>query len=416
VVVVDQFEELFRFANASGKPRQEDDAAAFVKLLLEAKEQSDLPVYVVLTMRSDFIGDCARYRDLPEAVTTGLYLIPRMTREQRRAAIVEPVRVGGGSIAPRLVNRLLNDVGDNPDQLPILQHALMRTWDYWRAHPADGRPIDLDDYRAIGGMAEALSLHADEAYEGLPDDRYREIARRMFQALTEKGLDNRESRRPTTVGTLAAVTGVPVPDIVLVVDHFRRPGRSFLMPPAGVALDESSVIDISHESLIRGWTRLRKWVDEEADSAKVYRRLAQTAALHAKGTAGLWHDPDLEHALAWRDKEHPNAAWAERYDPGFEQAMAFLEKSRVAREAARLEEERRRDRELRRAHRLVYATLAALVVFGIFGGYTGICGSTRSFSASRRSARRSRRISPPRRHDWPRRISGPKSAARASNC
>jgi tetratricopeptide (TPR) repeat protein len=370
VVVVDQFEELFRFANASGKPRQEDDAAAFVKLLLEAKEQSELPVYVVLTMRSDFIGDCARYRDLPEAVTTGLYLIPRMTREQRRAAIVEPVRVGGGSIAPRLVNRLLNDVGDNPDQLPILQHALMRTWDYWRKHHADELPIDLDDYRAIGGMAEALSLHADEAYDGLTDDRYREIARRMFQALTEKGLDNREARRPTTVGTLAQVTGVPAPDIILVVDQFRRPGRSFLMPPAGIPLDDSSVIDISHESLIRGWKRLRKWVDEEADSAKVYRRLAQTAALHAQGTAGLWHDPDLEHALAWRDKEHPNAAWAERYDPGFDEAMAFLEKSRVAREAARLEEELRRDRELRRAHRLVYATLAALVVFVIFGGYS----------------------------------------------
>ena len=370
VVVVDQFEELFRFANAAGKPRQEDDAAAFVKLLLEAKEQSELPVYIVLTMRADFIGDCARYRDLPEAVTTGLYLIPRMTREQRRAAIVEPVRVGGGSIAPRLVNRLLNDVGDNPDQLPILQHALLRTWDYWQSHHADGRPTDLDDYRAIGGMAEALSLHADEAYAGLPDDRYREIARRMFQALTEKGLDNREARRPTTVGTLAQVTGVPFPDIILVVDQFRRPGRSFLMPPAGIPLDDGSVIDISHESLIRGWERLRKWVDEEADSAKVYRRLAQTAALHAQGTAGLWHDPDLEHALAWRDREHPNAAWAERYDPGFEQAMAFLEKSRVAREAARLEEERRRDRELRRAHRLVYATLAALVVFVIFGGYT----------------------------------------------
>ena len=134
----------------------------------------------------------------------------------------------------------------------------------------------------------------------------------MFQALTEKGLDNREARRPTTVGTLAQVTGVPFPDIILVVDQFRRPGRSFLMPPAGIALDDGSVIDISHESLIRGWERLRKWVDEEADSAKVYRRLAQTAALHAQGTAGLWHDPDLEHALAWRDKEHPNAAWAER--------------------------------------------------------------------------------------------------------
>ena len=100
LIVVDQFEELFRFAGAAGTARREDDAAAFVKLLLEASAQRELPIYVVLTMRSDYIGDCARYRGLPEAVTDGLYLIPRMTREQRRAAIVEPVRVGGGRSRP----------------------------------------------------------------------------------------------------------------------------------------------------------------------------------------------------------------------------------------------------------------------------------------------------------------------------
>ena len=243
---------------------------------LEATQQRELPIYVVLTMRSDFIGDCARYRGLPEAVTNALYLIPRMTRDQRRAAIVEPVRVGGGSIAPRLVVRLLNDVGDDPDQLPILQHALMRTWDYWQAHGGSERPIDIDDYLAIGGMADALSQHADEAYDGLPDDRHRAIAKRVFQALSEKGLDNREARRPTTVGKLAQLVDVPIADIIRVVEDFRAPGRSFPMPAQGV-LDRLSVIDISHESLIRGWRRMRQWVEEEAESAREYRRLAETS-------------------------------------------------------------------------------------------------------------------------------------------
>jgi tetratricopeptide (TPR) repeat protein len=346
LIVVDQFEELFRFADATGKPGQDDDAAAFVKLLLAASSQRDLPIYVVLTMRSDFIGDCARYRGLPEAITGGLYLIPRMTREQRRAAITEPVRVGGGTIAPRLVVRLLNDVGDDPDQLPMLQHALMRIWDYWTTHGGDRRPIDLDDYLQIGHMMGALSQHADEAYEGLPDDRLRATARRMFQALTEKGADNREARRPTTLAALAEVANAPVPDIIRIIEDFRQPGRSFLMPSASVAIDAGSVIDISHESLIRGWARLRKWVEEEAESAKIYRRLAETAALHEQGTAGLWHDPDLAHALAWRDKEHPNRAWAVRYHPGFAPAMSFLEKSRDERESERREKEGKRKRAL----------------------------------------------------------------------
>jgi tetratricopeptide (TPR) repeat protein len=358
LVVVDQFEELFRLANAAGKPGQEEDAAAFVKLLMEASAQSELPIYVVLTMRSDFIGDCARYRDLPEAVTSGLYLIPRMTRDQRRAAIVEPVRVGGGTIAPRLVVRLLNDVGDDPDQLPILQHALMRCWDYWTAHGGATRPIDVDDYLAIGGMAEALSQHADEAYDGLPDDHFRALTRRIFQALTEKGPDNREARRPTTVGTLAEVANAPVGDVIRIADEFRQPGRSFLMPPASVTLDAASLIDISHESLIRGWKRLRQWVEEEAESVKIYRRLAETAALYELGTAGLWHDPDLAHALSWRDTEHPNATWADRYYPGFARAMVFLEKSEVARDAEqRLKESKRR--------RALAASLVAASVLGV---------------------------------------------------
>jgi tetratricopeptide (TPR) repeat protein len=357
LIVVDQFEELFRFAGTVGR-EQDDDAAAFVKLLLEASRQRERPIYVVLTMRSDYIGDCARYRDLPEAVTGGLYLIPRMTREQRRSAIAEPVRVGGGTIAARLVVRLLNDVGDDPDQLPILQHALMRTWDYWLTQCGGKRPIDVDDYLAIGSMADALSQHADEAYDGLPDDRHRAIAKRLFQALSEKGADNREARRPTTVGTLLQIVDAPMAAMIRVVDEFRAPGRSFLTPEAVGALTTDTVIDISHESLIRGWKRLRQWVEEEADSAREYTRLSDTAALHAQGIAGLLRDPDLDHVLAWYDSEHPNAAWGDRYRHGFEQAMAFLEQSRLARDA-----ERRQRRSARR--RIQVASSVATAVIAI---------------------------------------------------
>jgi hypothetical protein len=133
------------------------------KLFLEAIRQKSAPIYVVLTMRADYLGDCAQFRNLPEAINEGQYLIPRMTREQLRAAITGPVAVGGacgdtgaGKITPRLVNRLLNDVGDHPDQLPILQQALTRTWDYWAQHRKDDEPIDLHHYEAIGSMAKAL--------------------------------------------------------------------------------------------------------------------------------------------------------------------------------------------------------------------------------------------------------------------
>jgi WD40 repeat protein/energy-coupling factor transporter ATP-binding protein EcfA2 len=354
LVVVDQFEELFRFRQLIEEENSKEDAAAFVKLLLEAVGQKhEQKIYVVLTMRSDFLGDCSQFFELPEAINNGQYLIPRMTRDERREAISGPVAVGEGTISEPLVNQLLNDVGDNPDQLPILQHALMRTWDHWLSH-RNGNPIDIPDYHAIGGMAEALSRHADEAYAELNDPQ-KLIAEKLFKGLTEKGTDNREIRRPMEVQEICELTGANEAAAIAVIEVFRREGRSFLMPPPNdpltgvpVHLDRESLIDISHESLIRNWERLKTWVDEESRSARIYRRLAETAVLHKEGGAGLWRDPDLGVALTWREQSNPNNVWAKRYHPEFPLAMSFLDQSVAARDAQVANEEARRKKEINR--------------------------------------------------------------------
>jgi WD40 repeat protein/energy-coupling factor transporter ATP-binding protein EcfA2 len=370
LIVVDQFEEIFRFARVAASAEYRNEAAAFVKLILEASQQSEVRIYVALTMRSDYLGDCSQFWDLPEAVNESQYLIPRLTRDQLREAITGPVAVGGGAITSRLVNRLLNDVGDNQDQLPVLQHLLMRAWDEWkekrlaieveagdqtitRPHKEvhEGEAIDLCCYEAVGGMTEALSRHADEAFNDLPDDRHRGVAEKLFKALTEKGSDNREIRRPITLAEICAMANARAPEVMTVIETFRQSGRSFLMPAANYVLTSESLVDISHESLIRGWERLRTWVDEEARSARIYRRLAETAALHREGKAGLWGDPDLQLALDWYETNKPNEHWAQRYDHGFETAIAFLQASEQKRADEIADRERQQQAEIKRAKR-----------------------------------------------------------------
>ena len=370
LVVVDQFEEIFRFARVAEDEQYGNEAAGFVKLLLEASRQREIPIYVVLTMRSDYLGDCSRFWDLPEAINESQYLIPRLTRDQLREAITGPVAVGGGKITPRLVNRLLNDVGDNQDQLPVLQHLLMRIWheskekehavpvpagDQTNTRPHkevhEGDALDLCCAEAVGGMSQALSRHADEAFNELPDDRHRAVAKKLFEALTEKGADNREIRRPITLDEICAIANAGQAEVITVIDTFRRSDRSFLMPPADVALDPESLIDISHESLIRGWARLKAWVDEEVRSARIYRRLAETAVLHKEGGAGLWRDPDLQIALRWRRQSNPNQIWARRYHSEFTNAMEFLDQS-----------SRRK-----RSRRMLYGGLVVAVVISLLG-------------------------------------------------
>jgi energy-coupling factor transporter ATP-binding protein EcfA2 len=363
LVVIDQFEELFRFKHAGSR----GDALAFSKLLLEGAQQQQLRIYVALTMRSDFVGSCMELAGLSEAVNEGIYLVPRMLRDELRSAITGPVAVGGGTIAPRLVARLLNDVGDDPDQLPVLQHALMRTWELWWQDHSPGEPLDLRHYEAIGTLREALSRHCDEAFGEL-DAAEQRIAELMWKALTDRGTDGRGLRRPAPLAEIGELAAGGTAVVAAVVERFRSPGRCFLMPPAGVELRSGSVLDVSHESLMRVWRRLAGWAEDEAQSAHVYLGLSRAAANHEAGTAALWRDPELQIALHWRDSQRPTAAWAQRYDPGFERAMRFLDASAAERdhEVARQEEVRRR--ELRRARTLALVLGTSALVTLALGG------------------------------------------------
>jgi len=361
LVLVDQFEELFRYHRSEDSPESHDEAIGFVRLLLEAARQTDLPIYVIITMRSDFIGDCIHYPGLTDAINDGQYLVPRMGRDALRAAISGPIAVGGGTITPRLVQRLLNDIGDDHDQLPVLQHALMRTWDQWLTRNDPDRPLDVDEYEDVGTLRQALSVHAEETYQLVGTERGRAVAERVFKALTDTFSDPRGVRRPASVRDLAAISGATEAEVIGVVDAFRQPGRSFLMPPAPAPLSSSSIVDVSHESLMRCWDRLVKWAAEEHAASAFYVRLAQAADWHAQGAAGLWRDPELELALRWRAANEPTAAWAARYNDHFEQAVAFLDASEREREQERAERARERRRKLQRVQ-IVAAVLAVLFV------------------------------------------------------
>jgi hypothetical protein len=254
LILVDQFEELFRYRNLASH----EEAEAFVALLLASAAQREVPIYVVLTMRSDFFGECARFEDLAEAVCTSLYLCPRLSREQIIAAIEGPASVFGGSIEPALVARIANDMGVDPDQLPLMQHALMRLWEQAVRRDRAAPLLRLDYYLAAGGLKASLSRHADEILAEVSRDRTERtlIARHLFCLLTA-GEGQRAVRRLAPVDEIAAVSEEPIEEIACVADAFRAPGRSLLMPP-DEPLTAHTVLDISHESLIRQWDTLKQ--------------------------------------------------------------------------------------------------------------------------------------------------------------
>ena len=314
LILVDQFEELFQFVERRGEDAREE-VKAFLKLLLAAVVSDDLPIYIVITMRLEWLNECATYIGLAEAINEGIYLVPQMSRRQFREVILEPVEAAKGSITATLLDRMLNDLDGRTDQLPVLQHALMRLWQRRKQDES----IGITDYDKIGMFSGCLSTHAQEIFSTL-DASQRQAVEGLFRSITQV-VKNRKVRRPRPLGKIVEETHLPLEQLVKVVEAFRQKGRSFLVDN-GEELTEQSIIDISHEALIRQWQELSHWVDDEADVQARLARLQESAAEWNKdGRPGatLYRGLPLERA----EKLHP------RLKPG-SLARDFLRSSRRA--------------------------------------------------------------------------------------
>jgi energy-coupling factor transporter ATP-binding protein EcfA2 len=323
-ILVDQFEELFRFAFDQNDISKKDEATNFVKIIMELAQQNVVPFYVVITMRADFIGDCAQFIGLPEAMNKSLFLVPRLNRVQLKMVIEGPAKLYGGKLNPSLTSRLLNELDKVKDELPVLQHALMRIWDHEIFKDKNGE-LDLEDYKSIGGLEKALSIHADEALTGMSMEQ-KTMTKKLFQALTTIDENGRKIRRPVLFSQLEKLTLGTEGQLLNIIDHFIKDKRSFLTINKA-ANSKEKVIDISHESLIRQWDTLSNWVDEEGESASMYLHLIEATNLQKQDKKDFLIGSELQLALEWRDKFKPSAIWADLYKKGFEECMAYLKAS-----------------------------------------------------------------------------------------
>lgn len=354
MLVIDQFEELFRYATgrvegAGEQIRARDEAVQFVQLLLEATRTRTHKVLILLTMRSDFIGDCARFYGLPEAVSTTQFLVPALTRDQLEEVIRKPIEKAGAIITSDLVERLLNDCSSELDQLPVLQHCLLRLWEEAGrapqpaagALPATGttagnapptRILTVSHYQNIGGFAQALSRHANDLLRELPGAGLQLAVEQTFRALSELDKEGRAIRRALHFSRLLAETGVGEADLRQVLDRFRAEDCSFLVPPSHEQPEVAPTtrIDVGHEAFLRRWEKTSGrgadigWLRAEQQDGERYRALLAMAESEEDTLP-----PNLvDERWAWWKARRRTPAWAERYGGGFDRVQRLLDASR----------------------------------------------------------------------------------------
>lgn len=344
LLVIDQFEEVFRY----GSGEENGETAQLIGLIMDMVWLPDSPVYVVLTMRSDYLDACTNYEGFTEMINQGYYLLPKMNPQEIRQAIVRPIEAQGAAITPELTDRLIDEIGSSYERLPVLQHALMRTWDHWEGQHTQ-KPINQTHYEAIGTMQEAISRHAEEIFHAMPDTKSRLATEKLFKSLIELAPGDIGIMRPARLRKIMRVTGLSEELLTDVINRLRQQGVSFLTPSYTQKIDQESFIDISLEKIMILWERLRGWISEETESAKLYRKIGVSSQLNQAGKTGLLVNPELQLGIKWLRDEQPTLEWAEKYDPYFERVVNYLDNSLIQYENAIKESEDKQKRELRRA-------------------------------------------------------------------
>jgi len=335
LLIVDQFEEIFRYRSYPDP----FGPIKFVDSLTKALQNTGDGVYVVLTMRSDYLGDCARFADLAERINESSFLTPRLTREEQRMVIELPLRRFDAAIEAELVNVLLNEkvkdgrdrqdpAEEGPDKLPLMQHALQQLWEAaterTKGEQEGALPrLMLKDFEQLakprpirtapnhrsgrsvigqieGPLQQILDNHCEEVYESVvkSNEERRRVVERLFKSLTNRDRGKQDSRREVQPGEVVRMldprsstsSNDRCANLVLeLINPFRVEGCNFIMPAESQVktLTQTTPIDLVHESLIRRWKRLSKWADEELNAITEYQRLVRYSRRWSERQVGV---------------------------------------------------------------------------------------------------------------------------------
>jgi WD40 repeat protein/uncharacterized caspase-like protein len=362
VLVVDQFEELFTLAPSEDRQR-------FLDLLLGAMEYASDKFKLVITLRADFIASCLEVPAMATLLQESSVLVPpNLSDRDYRRVIINPAEQVNLKVEPELVEVLLQELSYSAGDLPLLEFVLEQLWEFRQ----EGE-LTLTAYQQqVGGIKGALERKAQAVYESL-DNQAKECARWIFLSLTQLGEGTEDTRRRVLKSelvvqkypaalverTLQALTTAKLVVVNLDEEEGSSRGEGDKGDAMIVALPASAVtIEVAHEILIRHWSTLRWWLEENRSRLRSQRQIEQAAA--------LWkhHHEQTEFLLQGSRLVEAEDIYIKYTDELSQDVQRFI--------AACLDERKRQQFEQKKRLRQAQRAVAVISVLGIaasgFGG------------------------------------------------
>jgi WD40 repeat protein len=272
LLYIDQWEELYAQASsrreADGSDLRGTDVNRFVDLLVNAAYSA--PLTVVATVRADFYDPLIGHPEIRSLLPAQQVLLGSMPRSELEQTIVEPAKkVGLAFDPPTLVQRILDEAGEDEGMLPLLQYALKETWAL-----REGNAMTAESYARSGGVNEAIRITAERTFKALSYDD-QQAARLLFLRLVTPGEGAEDTRARATMPAEL--------DQRKVVELFAGPRTRLLV--TGWDRAAHPTVEVAHEALIRRWPRLREWIDANREKLRSRASIRQAQA-DWEGNAG----------------------------------------------------------------------------------------------------------------------------------
>lgn len=293
VVFVDQFEELFTLGATS------DEKNAFLASLAGAADDETSPLRVIVALRSDFWDRLAEHRGFADRAREGLFFLPRVGPEGLREALVRPLeRTGYRFEGDSMIEVIVNELSQSKIPLPLLQFAALALWE---ARDQEKRLITKSSHETLGGVAGALSAHAEAIVARLSPNEQRLCRAIVLRLVT--------SERTRALATLAELEGIGADKAAIdaLVQTLALARLVSIDIPEEKEIGQVNIhIELVHESLIERWPTLIRWLDESAGDAHFRSRL--------RAAAKQWQNEGQPSGLLWRDRAAAEArAWYEQH-------------------------------------------------------------------------------------------------------
>ncbi|MCO5189632.1 MAG: hypothetical protein M9918_15730 [Anaerolineae bacterium] len=359
LLLVDQFEEIFT------QTKDPVTRQTFIGLLTGAAQPENSRMIIVLSLRSDFVSNCAGYPALRELLSREFQLVGAMEPNDLVKAISLPALEVGAEIEAALVSRIMDDMHGEPGALPLMSFALRDLFEAEQSR--SGRPMDLtlQEYLDRGGLEQALQRHADAVFATFSDEQ-KALARNVFSRLIEVGQGRVDTRRTASFDELIPAGADPaeVSAVVMAMAHkdVRLLTTDRVASDATKDVPESATrtVTIAHEKLIEAWPWLHALVDENRDLIALQNQLSRDAATWAEDNDSgfLYQGGRLLQIEEKLGLLQPNLD---------ELSTRFVEASLAEREhrEAEAEANRRKDEELRSQQRVGRILRWATVIVGL---------------------------------------------------